>query len=306
MAILTKKRKGDHSSRIHPDLDRSPKENWVDKVGGLPDYIKRIAKHIHYDSGLSISHAIAAAVERVKVLAAKGNPEAIKALAEWNAKRARSKAKTAAKKLAWDSEEMEWEVIELAEFDTKTRSRLASQGKAMPGGRFPIRNASDLHNAIRAVGRAKGGAAGRAQVRRYIMRRARELGLSNLIPDSWKSKGSVDLGLLRNKQGQSAPYGQAGAGFDEGKHPRGPSTGQFAAKIDPSQLIAARRRVEGMITNLQVGQRVELPENLGWVRRDAGGYFVQGPAGYSASVTTLSSAIQAAAIILAGKVKAAA
>lgn len=83
-----------HSSKIHPSLDRKPGiSNWVDQEGDLPPYIDRIAKHIHSDSGLSRSHAIAAAVERVKVLAAKGNPEAIKAVAEWNAKRASAKAR---------------------------------------------------------------------------------------------------------------------------------------------------------------------------------------------------------------------
>jgi hypothetical protein len=86
--------RGAHKSTIHPGLDRKPGvSNWVDQEGGLPDYIERIAKHIHSDSGLSISHSIAAAVERVKVLAAKGNAQAIAALAQWNAKRAGARAK---------------------------------------------------------------------------------------------------------------------------------------------------------------------------------------------------------------------
>lgn len=84
----------------------------------------------------------------------------------------------------------------MADFSTAQRKSLAKQGKAMPdsegsGGRFPIRNRSDLANAIRAVGRAKGGDAGRAKVRRYIMRRARELGLISMIPDTWKADGSM-------------------------------------------------------------------------------------------------------------------
>lgn len=83
--------------------------------------------------------------------------------------------------------------------DTDTRRKLAKQGKAMPdsegsGGRFPIRNRSDLQKAIRAVGRAKGGEEGRRKVRRYIMRRAKELGLTSVIPSSWNSDGSVSGG----------------------------------------------------------------------------------------------------------------
>jgi hypothetical protein len=61
----------------------------------------------------------------------------------------------------------------------------------MPGGRFPIRNREDLLKAIRAVGRAKGGERGRTTVRRFIIKRARALGLASLIPDSWNSDGTL-------------------------------------------------------------------------------------------------------------------
>ena len=83
----------------------------------------------------------------------------------------------------------------MAGSDMQTRKTLAKQGKALPGGssggRFPIRNEADLGKAIQAVGRASGGEAGRAKVRRFIMKRARALGLSNKIPDNWNSDGSL-------------------------------------------------------------------------------------------------------------------
>lgn len=79
--------------------------------------------------------------------------------------------------------------------DTQTRKNLAKQGKAIPGGssggRFPIRNGEELSKAIQAVGRASGGEEGRAKVRRFIMKRARALGLSNRIPDNWAPDGSL-------------------------------------------------------------------------------------------------------------------
>ena len=53
------------------NLDRSPRSNWVERTGGLPDYIERIAKHLHAQ-GMSISHAIATAVNTVKRWAAGG------------------------------------------------------------------------------------------------------------------------------------------------------------------------------------------------------------------------------------------
>ena len=80
----------------------------------------------------------------------------------------------------------------MADLNTAAREKAASQGDAMPGGRFPIRNQVDLENAIRAIGRAKGGEQGRAQVRRFVIKRARALGLSKMIPDSWAADGSLN------------------------------------------------------------------------------------------------------------------
>ncbi len=64
------------------------------------------------------------------------------------------------------------------------RRKLAKSGKAMPGGSFPIRNAEDLQNAIRAFGRAK--ESDRADVKRHIIKRARALGKYDLVPQEWK------------------------------------------------------------------------------------------------------------------------
>jgi len=64
------------------------------------------------------------------------------------------------------------------------RQKLAKAGKAMPSGSFPIRNAEDLQNAIKAFGRAK--ESERADVKRHIIKRARALGKYDLVPDDWK------------------------------------------------------------------------------------------------------------------------
>lgn len=91
-----------------PSLERKPggPDNWVERAGGLPPYIDRIAKHLHYERGFSISHAIATAVNTVKRWARMGKvakygskehvspatvAKAIAAVAEWNAKRAAGK-----------------------------------------------------------------------------------------------------------------------------------------------------------------------------------------------------------------------
>jgi hypothetical protein len=70
--------------------------NWVEKVGGLPEYIKRIADHLK-EKGMTESHAIATAVNTVKRWARGGegvHPDTIAkagaALADWEAKKAAS------------------------------------------------------------------------------------------------------------------------------------------------------------------------------------------------------------------------
>jgi hypothetical protein len=90
-------------SSAYPGLDRSPKKNWVDKAGGLPKYIERIAKHLHYEKGMDIGHAIAMAVNVVKKMCAAGDTnfpgkqnvnagsraEACAAVKQWESKKLR-------------------------------------------------------------------------------------------------------------------------------------------------------------------------------------------------------------------------
>lgn len=68
------------------------------------------------------------------------------------------------------------------EVGTKERESLASEGNALPGGGFPIKNKKDLDNARQAVGRAKDPSAARALIRR----RAKDLGVK--LPDKWSKK----------------------------------------------------------------------------------------------------------------------
>jgi len=105
------------SSSVYPDLDRSPKKNWVEAAGGLPSYIERIAKHIHYEGGKDISTAISMAISQVKRWAsgaggvsAKTQALAAKALAQWESLKAKNAAKSAVKMSA---RRIQAEVLEL-------------------------------------------------------------------------------------------------------------------------------------------------------------------------------------------------
>ena len=93
----------------------------------------------------------------------------------------------------------------MADMNTADRKAAAAQGDAMAGGRFPIRNKADLQNAIHAVGRAKGGEAGRAAVRRFIMKRAKALDCMDLVPASWRPDGS--LWTMAEDQADDAKHG---------------------------------------------------------------------------------------------------
>jgi hypothetical protein len=68
------------------------------------------------------------------------------------------------------------------EFSTKERKAAAKKGQAMPHGGFPVKSGQDLRNAVRAIGRAKNPAAAKA----HIKKRASALGLTKLLPASWK------------------------------------------------------------------------------------------------------------------------
>lgn len=80
------------------------KTNWVEKQGGLPRYVERIACHIHFDRGEDISAAIAMAVADCKKMCATGESnfghvgagpqsEACDAVAHWEAMKAAADAK---------------------------------------------------------------------------------------------------------------------------------------------------------------------------------------------------------------------
>jgi hypothetical protein len=74
-----------------------------------------------------------------------------------------------------------------AKFSAGQRRRMAAAGQAMPGGRYPIASKSHLRDAIRAVGRGKGS---HDEIRRHIIKRAKALGLSAMIPPSWSPGGA--------------------------------------------------------------------------------------------------------------------
>lgn len=69
------------------------------------------------------------------------------------------------------------------DFSHKERKDLADKGEAMPNGKYPIRNSQDLKDAIKLVGASN---MPESEVKAWIKKRAKALGLESELPDSWK------------------------------------------------------------------------------------------------------------------------
>lgn len=83
--------------------------------------------------------------------------------------------------------------IEKAEFSEKERKSLSKKKEALPDGSFPIRNISDLQNAIKSIGRAKDP----ERAKRWIKKRAKELKSEKILPETWKAE-NTDLEKAEN------------------------------------------------------------------------------------------------------------
>jgi hypothetical protein len=80
------------------------------------------------------------------------------------------------------------------EFSDERRQDLASSGVAMPDGSYPIPDKDALRRAIQSYGRAKDPAA----VKAHIIKRAKALGATDMLPEDWggapAGKGSIAAG----------------------------------------------------------------------------------------------------------------
>lgn len=79
-----------------------------------------------------------------------------------------------------------------AKYSADDMKALLAKGHAMKNASgepsYPIADISDLKKAIKAVGRGK---SGHDAIRKHIIKRAKALGQSALIPDNWNSDGSM-------------------------------------------------------------------------------------------------------------------
>lgn len=74
------------------------------------------------------------------------------------------------------------------DFIDQSRTQLADAGKALPDGSYPIVNKGDLENALKAIGKAKDPAA----AKEHIIKRAKALGATDVLPKDWAVKAVSD------------------------------------------------------------------------------------------------------------------
>ncbi len=96
------------------------------------------------------------------------------------------------KESSMDPQDYSLEYVRERDFDTDARKKAAMSGAAMPDGSYPIENKKDLENAIQAIGRAKNPAATKA----HIKTRAKALGCTDCIPDTWESWQTLEGELV--------------------------------------------------------------------------------------------------------------
>lgn len=134
--------------------------------------------------------------------------------------------------------------LDEAKYSADDMKALLSKGHAMKNASgqpsYPIADLSDLKKAIRAVGRGK---SSHDAIRRHIIKRAKALGASDLIPDNWSSGGSnketqnYRLGLVTEywPEGPANPSGFCIDAYS------GPLSVTVRGSVSPDELRAAAK-----------------------------------------------------------------
>jgi hypothetical protein len=79
-----------------------------------------------------------------------------------------------------------FEDVVKADFTAEQRAAMAKNGQALPDGSYPIPNRDYLEKAIHAIGRGKNNS--HDSIRQHIVKRAKALGATSLLPDDWNIK----------------------------------------------------------------------------------------------------------------------
>jgi hypothetical protein len=97
--------------------------------------------------------------------------------------------KSATEELEYSDDVAEASELELKQaYSEDVLSEMSEKGEAMDDGSMPIKNAADLMNAIRSLGRAKD----KEKAKAHIIKRALDMDMQDMIPSNWVPKEIQD------------------------------------------------------------------------------------------------------------------
>lgn len=141
--------------------------------------------------GFPIPQSLAAS-GRINALVAAGTADLLALTAVENANDIKAMA-AAAHQRVLQVLDVDGYVSKFSELSESERAELASEGLSMRDGSFPIRSSLDLRKAVQASAALAG--ARRSEARRHIVKRARALSKSDLLPGTWTEAGLTDKQL---------------------------------------------------------------------------------------------------------------
>ena len=135
------------------------------------------------------------------------------------------------------------------DISTEAREKAAERDEALPDGSYPIRNKGDLARAIQSFGRASD----KVKVKRWIIKRARELDAVDMLPDSWDvddeiehtmSLGAEFIDALFGEDNVLMHYGVLGMKWGVRNDRRSEGRPQGAASRKKAPLSSVRKMVK--------------------------------------------------------------
>lgn len=134
-------------------------------------------------------------------------------------------------------------------FSNKEREKLADRGEAMPDGSFPTTSLQDFKDAIRSIGRAKNP----SSVKKYLLRRAKEKGWEEYIPNDWDTdskKEDTEKGVNYQESGERHFDGISGSSSSSYSITKGKLEEEKAISMDKQGEVLSKESLDGEEKNL--------------------------------------------------------
>lgn len=286
-------------------LDRSPKKNWVEKVGGLPPNVRARARAICRENpGWTLSRCIATALNAVKYSRATGDSKLpgrqnqrkwivarhTRAANSWDAKKATNKAK---------------KLVNMANASDKDVA-----GKKLGTKSSGVNSSSSLDKAKAAYQKKKKSMSPEqrkkceARLKSSQQRLGKKVGLSARDSDTVElaiTKRPSSLGHTGKTASQPRAFGGK-FGTKAGAGPKGStnttSGNESTTKVEP----VTPAQIAAGVSKLSIGQTITLPGGNGKVKRLSTGYqVVKMDGSFNKTFQGQSQAVMAANRLIGGR-----